>query len=77
MALNCDACGLKDSEVKSGGGIEPKGRRIRLKLTDVTDLSRDVLRVSKIFFLYAFRIVQNWCSFNEGGAFSCSLKCVT
>ncbi|XP_052255423.1 zinc finger protein ZPR1-like [Dreissena polymorpha] len=44
MASSCDACGLRDSEVKSGGGIEPMGRKIRLKLTDVSDLSRDVLK---------------------------------
>ncbi|XP_052803035.1 zinc finger protein ZPR1-like [Mya arenaria] len=44
MALNCDACGLRDTEVKGGGGIESKGRKIILKITDVSDLSRDVLR---------------------------------
>lgn len=44
MATNCDACGLRDSEVKGGAGIEPQGRRISLKLTDVSDLTRDVLK---------------------------------
>ncbi|KAH3703456.1 hypothetical protein DPMN_078492 [Dreissena polymorpha] len=52
MASSCDACGLRDSEVKSGGGIEPMGRKIRLKLTDVSDLSRDVLKVNRPILVY-------------------------
>lgn len=44
MATNCDACGYRDSEVKGGSGIAEKGTRITLKLTDPTDLSRDVLK---------------------------------
>ncbi|XP_060556173.1 zinc finger protein ZPR1-like [Ruditapes philippinarum] len=44
MAITCDACGLRDSEVKGGAGIEPQGRRITLKLTDPSDLTRDVLK---------------------------------
>ena len=46
MATVCDYCGHKTNEVKSGGGIEPKGKRISLKVTDVSDISRDVLKVS-------------------------------
>ncbi len=45
MATVCDACGYRDNEVKSGSGIEEKGSEIKLKLTDPTDLSRDVLKV--------------------------------
>lgn len=52
MASSCDACGVRDSEVKSGGGIEPMGRKIRLKLTDVSDLSRDVLKVNRLILVY-------------------------
>jgi len=44
MATVCDHCGYRTSEVKAGGAIEPKGRRIELKLTDCDDLSRDVLK---------------------------------
>merc|ERR1719309_1902106 len=44
MATNCDACGQKTNEVKSGGGIEPKGKKISLNVTDVSDLNRDVLK---------------------------------
>ena len=52
MATVCDYCGHKTNEVKSGGGIEAKGKRISLKVTDVSDMSRDVLKVStaSIFF---------------------------
>ena len=46
MAFNCESCGMKNSEVKSGAGIEPKGKKITLKMTDaVMDLNRDVLKV--------------------------------
>jgi len=44
MATVCDYCGHKTNEVKSGGGIESKGKRISLKVTDVSDMSRDVLK---------------------------------
>lgn len=44
MATTCDVCGHKTNEVKSGGGIEPKGTKIILKVTGGFDLSRDVLK---------------------------------
>ncbi|XP_020621623.1 zinc finger protein ZPR1-like [Orbicella faveolata] len=44
MATNCDACGERTNEVKSGGGIEAKGTRITLRITDPVDLNRDVLK---------------------------------
>jgi zinc finger protein len=44
MATVCDVCGKRDNEVKSGTGIEPKGTRITLHLTDPSDLNRDVLK---------------------------------
>ncbi len=45
MATTCDHCGHKTNEVKSGGGIEPRGTKITLKVTDPSDMSRDVLKV--------------------------------
>lgn len=45
MAISCDKCGYKDSEVKSGKGIEDKGKKITLKITDPSDMSRDILKV--------------------------------
>jgi zinc finger protein len=47
MALTCDACGYRSNEVKSGSGISETGTRITLRLTDPTDLSRDILKVSE------------------------------
>ncbi|KAI9272275.1 ZPR1 zinc-finger domain-containing protein [Helicostylum pulchrum] len=44
MATNCDSCGYKSNEVKAGGPISDKGKRITLKITDVEDLSRDILK---------------------------------
>lgn len=55
MATCCDACGHRDNEVKSGGGIEPKGRRITLVIEKSEDMTRDVLKVqinSVVFWLY-------------------------
>ncbi|XP_072011874.1 zinc finger protein ZPR1 [Engystomops pustulosus] len=44
MATNCDACGHRTNEVKSGGAIEPLGTRITLHITDPSDLTRDLLK---------------------------------
>ena len=45
MSVNCDKCGYRDNEVKSGSAISPLGKRITLKVEDREDLSRDVLKV--------------------------------
>ncbi|NXJ79269.1 ZPR1 protein, partial [Trogon melanurus] len=45
MATNCDSCGHRTNEVKSGGAIEPQGTRITLQITDPSDMTRDVLKV--------------------------------
>ncbi|KAL9558399.1 hypothetical protein MBANPS3_000942 [Mucor bainieri] len=44
MATNCEQCGYKSNEVKAGGPISEKGKRITLKITDAEDLSRDILK---------------------------------
>ncbi|NP_001121222.1 ZPR1 zinc finger L homeolog [Xenopus laevis] len=44
MATNCDSCGHRTNEVKSGGAIEPLGTKITLHITDLSDLTRDVLK---------------------------------
>nr|CAD7579404.1 unnamed protein product [Timema californicum] len=44
MATNCDTCGYRTNEVKTGGGIEPRGLHIEINVTRVDDLSRDVLK---------------------------------
>lgn len=50
MCTVCDACGVKSSEVKSGTGIEEKGVRYELKLTDPSDLNRDLLKSDTAIF---------------------------
>ncbi|KAJ3094942.1 hypothetical protein HDU97_007424 [Phlyctochytrium planicorne] len=44
MATNCEICGYKSNEVKAGGAISPQGKKITLKMQDVEDLSRDILK---------------------------------
>ncbi|TIB72860.1 hypothetical protein E3Q23_03230 [Wallemia mellicola] len=44
MSTNCEHCGFKDNEVKAGGAISEKGKRITLKVEDEEDLSRDILK---------------------------------
>jgi ZPR1 zinc finger protein len=44
MALVCAKCGYKNSEIKVGGAISSKGRRISLHCKRLEDLSRDVLK---------------------------------
>ncbi|KAK7064801.1 zinc-finger protein ZPR1 [Favolaschia claudopus] len=44
MSTNCDRCGYRDNEVKSGAAISDKGKRIILKVEDREDLSRDILK---------------------------------
>ncbi len=45
MSTNCDRCGYRDNEVKSGAAISEKGKRITLRVEDREDLSRDILKV--------------------------------
>lgn len=40
----CDHCGYRTSEVKTGGEVPDKGKRITLKVEDEVDLSRDILK---------------------------------
>lgn len=44
MSTTCDKCGYKSNEVKTGGAIPEKGRRISLKVDDPEDLARDILK---------------------------------
>ncbi|XP_037008768.1 zinc finger protein ZPR1 isoform X3 [Artibeus jamaicensis] len=47
MATNCEYCGHRTNEVKSGGAVEPLGTRINLHITDPSDMTRDLLKVTK------------------------------
>ena len=44
MATVCDHCGYRTSDVKTGGEIPLKGKRITLKAQTKEDLSRDILK---------------------------------
>ena len=44
MATECDHCGFKSNEVKSGGGISEKAKKFTLKVENSQDLTRDVLK---------------------------------
>lgn len=44
MATNCDSCGHRTNEVKSGGATEQLGTKITLRVTDPSDMTRDVLK---------------------------------
>src|ERR1700761_8778378 len=61
MSTNCDRCGYRDNEVKSGSAISERGKRIILKVEDREDLSRDILKVITLFFSlsYGRRVAQS------------------
>ncbi|XP_060107247.1 zinc finger protein ZPR1 isoform X2 [Heteronotia binoei] len=44
MATNCEACGHRTNEVKSGAAIEPLGTKITLHVTGLSDMTRDLLK---------------------------------
>jgi zinc finger protein len=44
MSTVCHECGYKSNEVKTGGAIPEKGRKITLKVDDPEDLARDILK---------------------------------
>ncbi|RMD41347.1 hypothetical protein DV735_g3802, partial [Chaetothyriales sp. CBS 134920] len=44
MATNCDHCGYRTSDVKTGGEVPEKGRRITVQVKTKEDLSRDILK---------------------------------
>ncbi|KAL6251873.1 nucleolar zinc-finger protein [Rhinocladiella similis] len=44
MATVCDHCGYRTSDVKTGGAIPEKGKRITLDIRTLEDMSRDILK---------------------------------
>jgi len=44
MAFVCDHCGYRNSEIKEGGGIGDKAKKITFKVNEEKDLSRDVFK---------------------------------
>ena len=45
MSTTCEFCGYKSNDVKTGGEVSAKGRKITLKVEDPEDLNRDILKV--------------------------------
>uniref|UniRef100_A0A7C9CWJ2 Zinc finger ZPR1-type domain-containing protein n=1 Tax=Opuntia streptacantha TaxID=393608 RepID=A0A7C9CWJ2_OPUST len=44
MASTCDACGYRNSELKPGGSISEKAKRITVHVKNINDLNRDVIK---------------------------------
>ncbi|EMR11171.1 hypothetical protein PNEG_00765 [Pneumocystis murina B123] len=44
MSTVCDSCGYRSNEVKTGGEIPENGKKITLKVENIDDLSRDILK---------------------------------
>ncbi|KAK9138723.1 hypothetical protein Sjap_009317 [Stephania japonica] len=44
MASSCDACGYRNSELKAGGEVPEKGKRIIVRVQSKEDLNRDVIK---------------------------------
>ncbi|EXJ55354.1 zinc finger protein [Cladophialophora yegresii CBS 114405] len=44
MATVCEHCGFRTSDVKTGGAVPEKGKRITLEVKTLEDMSRDVLK---------------------------------
>lgn len=44
MAFVCDFCGYRNSEIKEGGGISDKAKKITFSLTEKADLNRDIFK---------------------------------
>ncbi|KAK4132949.1 zf-ZPR1-domain-containing protein [Trichocladium antarcticum] len=44
MNTSCDDCGYKSNDVKTGGEIPEKGRKVILRVTNPEDLARDILK---------------------------------
>lgn len=44
MSTVCDHCGYRSNEVKTGGEVPEKGKKITLKVENATDLGRDILK---------------------------------
>ncbi|KAF6170493.1 hypothetical protein GIB67_031901 [Kingdonia uniflora] len=44
MAMSCDTCGYRNSELKAGGIVPDKGMKISLRVLNKDDLNRDVIK---------------------------------
>lgn len=65
----CDHCGYRTNEVKTGGEIPEKGKRITLKIERIEDLSRDILK-SDTCALYSDELEMSVQPGTLGGRFT-------
>lgn len=54
MAFVCESCGYRNSEIKEGGGIGEKAKKITFAVSEPSDLNRDVFKSDSA----AFRIPE-------------------
>ncbi len=48
MCFECSSCGYRTVEVKGGGGMSEKARKLILKVKTPEDLSRDLYKVREV-----------------------------
>ena len=51
MCFSCDFCGYRNSEIKEGGGMGDKGKKIVLTVDEPKDLNRDVFKSNTARFI--------------------------
>ncbi|OKL57658.1 hypothetical protein UA08_07216 [Talaromyces atroroseus] len=68
-ATICDHCGYKTNEVKTGGEVPEKGKRLVLKVESTEDLSRDILK-SDTCALYSHELEMSVQPGTLGGRFT-------
>jgi len=66
MSTNCEDCGYRDNEVKSGPAISEKGKRIALRCESRDDLSRDLLKVSSLTNIHRRSLTKHLLSERNG-----------
>ncbi|KAL9260793.1 Zinc finger protein ZPR1-like protein [Drosera capensis] len=44
VASTCDSCGYRNSQLKPGGRISEKGKRVTVRVENIKDLSHDVIK---------------------------------
>lgn len=52
MSFNCDKCGITNNEIQPAGTIQPKGTHYELRLTDLADFSRQVIKSDSAVFKF-------------------------
>lgn len=70
MAFTCEKCGARSTDVKTGGGISAKGKKITLKVENPdVDLNRDIFK-SETTEVIIKELDFSWVSSSSGGVYS-------